>query len=411
MKRLYFYVVFKTLIKMSYSILFMLKSDMKRLFDLAEIERKQEELRQKAMNNEVIEAGGKAKMLEYVLEHVEVSAFIAVHATDYFPEKGILKPSGHFTFNFLNKFISDNSKKIIQDLQLKHTRMTIHFTLNYVVEGVAAHGQFFTWNTKYAVLIPLKDVIKRVICLNPVDTWIIGELPLPSSAEILMPEKEYNSNRKKWDKMAEKAKIIPYPQKYSLKEAIEVRIRQRGYQLTTGGDHGWFEGVDIQYIQTFIEKSTLLSTDEKERLSSLAVTSGFSHWSDIFNAIARKTGAQTRKHYGTLWRNIETCTEELYNILFNPTYERNISVKDMTSSFSFRNKTIPMLKGQVETYIEKIKKEMSDGEYRNKEEIKSLRLLINEFIKVAKWLEEIIKAAEKNKDLTWEEFLKKERII
>ncbi len=389
----------------------MIKNDIKKLFDIAGLERKHEELRQKAANNEVIEAEKKAKMLEYALEHVDVTAFIAVHATDYFPEKGVITPSGHSTFSFLDKFISNNSKKVIQDLQLKVPRITVHFTLNYVVEGVAAQGQYFTWNTKYAILIPLKDFIQRVTCLNPVDTWIIGKLPLPSSAEILMPEKEYTSNPKKWDKLAGKAKVVPYPKKYNLKEAIGIRIRQRGYQVTEGGDHSWFEGLDIQYLQGFIQKSTFLSTEEKERLSALAVTSGFSHWNKIFTAIAQKAGAQTGKHFRTIWREMEIFAEELYNILFNPTYERDISVKEMIESFSFKHKTIPALKRQVEIYIEKVREEMKSGKYKNKEEIVSLNLLSTELIKIAKLLEQIIANGEKSKDISWEEFLKKEKII
>lgn len=387
------------------------KNDIKKLFDLAELESKQEKLRQKAINNEAIEAEQKAKMLEYVLEHVDVTAFIAVHATDYFPEKGILKPTGHFTFNFLNNLISDNSKRIIQDLQLRYPRMTIHFTLNYAIEGVAAHGQFFRWNTKYAILIPVKDFIQRVISLTPVDTWIIGELLLPSSAEILMPEKEYASSIEKWNTLAGKAKIIPYPEKYSIKEAIEIRIRQQGYQITKGGDHNWFEAMDISEVQTFIKKSTLLSREEKERLSRLAATSGFTTWTKIFTAIQQKASKQGGKHFGTLWRDIEMFSAQVYGIIFNPTHEKDTPVKDMLADFSFQHKTIPALIGNLKIYAEEIKKEINSEKYKYKEEKETLTLLMSELIKIAKFLEEIKMKGEKNRDLTWGEFLKKEKII
>lgn len=387
------------------------KKEIKQLFDLAEIERTREELRQKAANNEIIEAEKKAKMLEYVLEHLDVSAFIAVHATDYFPENGILKPSGHFTFSFLDKFISNNSKKVIQDLQLKAPRLTVHFTLNYVVEGVAAHGQYFQWNTKYAVLIPLKDFVQRVICLNPVDTWIIGELSLPSSAEILMPEKEYTFAAKKWDALAGKAKITPYPKKYSLKEAIVIRIQQRGYHVTQGGDHGWFEGIDIQYLERFIRKSAFLSEQEKERLLALAITSGFTHWAQVFDAVAKNKQVKQGKHFGTLWREMEIFSEQLYGIIFNPTYEHDIPTAEMIRPFSLEHKSIPQLKGTAESYINKVQKEIISERYKSKEEIQSLHFLIAELVKIAQWLEEIIMQAEKYKTLTWGEFLKKQKLI
>ena len=146
------------------------KKEVKELFDLAEVETREEELRRKALLNEEIEAEKKALMLEYVIEHLHPSALIAVHKTNHFPKGGKLKPTGHF---LLDLFQRKNPKRIIEDLQLKYPRMTIHFTLNYPVEGVAARGQWVTWEGKYAVLIPVKDFIERVVCLNPVDTWII----------------------------------------------------------------------------------------------------------------------------------------------------------------------------------------------------------------------------------------------
>ncbi len=385
------------------------KKDLRNLFDTAEIEQQCEELREKAARNQEIEAEKKVKMLEYVIEHLDVTPFIAIHATDYFPEKGVLKPTG---YSLLTLFGSDNTKKIIQDLELKHPRMTVHFTLNYMVEGIVNAGQFFKWNTKYALLIPLKDFIHRVISLNPVDTWVIGELPLPPSAEILMPEKEYASMPKNWDRRSGKARIIPYPERLSLKEAVILRIRQEGYTVTTGGDTGWFEGLDISNLHAFIRKNAFLSDAEKERLVALAIQSGFYHWADIFSEIAKREQKKYTAHSKTLWRDIEMFSEELYGIIFNPvSTERNRLVAKMVKDFEIEYKTLPQLKGRIEIYIEKIQAEIVSGKYTNKEEIKSLKFLITEFIKIAKWLEELIEKAKHAQNMTWQEFLQREKLI
>ena len=125
------------------------KQDIKKLFDLAEIEEREEQLRQKFLRKEELEAEQKERMIEYLIEHLNPKALIAVHQTDYFPENGIIRPTGHYLFNF---FKSQNAKKIIDDLQLKHPRITVHFTLNYPVKGVVAGGGWVEWKGKYGIL-------------------------------------------------------------------------------------------------------------------------------------------------------------------------------------------------------------------------------------------------------------------
>src|SRR3989344_1245249 len=253
------------------------RKEVRELFDLAAVEAREEELRKKAIYKEQIEAERKALMLEYVVEHLPPDAFIAVHQTNHFPKGGRLKPTGHF---LLDLFKAENSKRIIQDLQLKAHRITIHFTLNYPVVGVAAGGEWFSWEGKYAVLIPVKDFMDRIVCLNPVDTWIIGELKLPSSAEILIHEDEYYANPEDWKALAGNAKVIPFPRGEKIHEAIKKRIRIRGYQVTNGGDHGWYEGEKLEDVVTFIRKSRFLSCSSKDKnldfLINVTTSSNFS---------------------------------------------------------------------------------------------------------------------------------------
>ena len=212
------------------------KQDVKTLFDLADIEEKEEQLRQKILRKEELEAEQKERMIEYLIEHLNPRALIAVHQTDYFPENGIIRPTGHYLFNF---FRSGNAKRIIEDLQLKHPRITVHFTLNYPVKGVVAGGEWVEWKGKYGILIPVTDFLDRIKCLNPVDTWIVGALELTPSAEVLMNEDEYFHNQEVWDELAGNAKIVPFPKNFNIHKAVEDRIRKKGFRLMEGGDFDW----------------------------------------------------------------------------------------------------------------------------------------------------------------------------
>ena len=379
------------------------RKEVKELFDLAEVEAREEELRRKASHNEQIEAEKKAQMLEYTIEHLHPDALIAVHQTNHFPKAGKIKPTGHF---LLNLFERKNSKNIIEDLQLKYPRMTIHFTLNYPVEGVAAHGQWVTWEGKYAILIPVKDFIDRVICLNPVDTWIIGEIKLPASAEILINEEEYYVNPEDWKALAGEAKVIPFPKSEKIQEAIKKRISKRGYLLTSGGDHGWYEGEDLVFIDTFIKQSKFLSGKEKDRLLALAVKKGYKNWNQIFWAMADKFKKITTPHWKTLWSEIEHLSQEIYGIIFNPNYgEGEISAKEM-------KETLEKLVREVEIYEMKVQKVIEEEKFASKEEKASLKLLISELNKIRNWIIQLLQKVENSSDnISWEQFLQQEKII
>ncbi len=379
------------------------RKEVKELFDLAEVEAQEEELRRKALYNEEIEVEQKAKMLEYALENLNSNSLIAVHQANYFPKGGKLKPTGHF---LLDLFQKKNPKKIIEDLQLKYPRITIHFTLNYPVEGVAAHGQWVTWNGKYAILIPVKDIISRIVCLNPVDTWIIGELKLPASAEILMPEAEYYVNPKDWQALAGEATPIPYPQGEKIHEAVKKRICKKGYKVTVGGDHGWYESNDLLYIEKFIRHSGFLSFQEQDRLIALAARKGYKNWNQIFWAMAEKFKKMSVPHGKTLWREIEVLSEEVYGVIFEPrSNEEEISAKEMKHK-------LEALTREAHQYKEKIRIILQEKKFTSKEEKASLKLLINELEKVGKWLVQLVQKIERlPPEIRWKQFLQQERMI
>jgi len=322
------------------------KEDIQKFFDLAELEAKEEELRKDELKREIKNTEEKERMIEYLIEHLNPSALIAVHQTNHFPEDGVLKPTGHFLFPF---FKNGNAKKIIEDLQLKHGRITIHFTLNYPVVGVAANGQWVEWDCKYGILIPVNDFIDRIKCINPVDTWIIGALKLSTSSEILVPEDEYYQEWKNFDTLTFPAKIIPYPDGTDLKGAIKTRIRKRGYRLMDGGDFDWYQQQDLQHIVNFINKSVLIPYEEKERLIRLCTTKGFKVWINVFEELANKLKKSAKPHLQTEWRKLELWLEEKCSMLLNP---KEDELKQPASNFNL--KLVSFQSG-----AERYKKEMS----------------------------------------------------
>lgn len=385
------------------------REEIRQLFHLAEHENEQEIRIINFLRKEELSLEQKAKRLEFIVEHLNPRALIAVRQTDTFPENGIIKPTGGFLLNLSGMDIpgSPNKEKLIQDLQLRHPRITIHFTLNYPIKGVVSHGQWIEWNGKYAILIPVEDLINRVICLNPVDTWIIGSLELPSSAEILIKEEEYFSQAEVWHANAGKAKIIPCPDNLTIHEAVELRIKKKGYNLTEGGDRNWFETNDLRNIINFINSSPYLSVREKESLVRLCVTKGFTYWVKVFEELAEKYKKMSISHDRTIWRDIEKFAEGAYGLIFNPSTEERAA----------QNKTIILrLKGFHNTssrYKNEVSELLKSQKYNNARETEYLSELINTLSKIEELLNKTIQKIElqRRENQTWEEFLREERFI
>lgn len=360
-----------------------------------------------SLKKEIQETEHIAKLLEYTAEHLNPSALIAVHQTNYFPKKGTILPNGH---SITTLFQGHSARKIIEDLQLKYPRMTVHFTLNYPVEGVAAGGEWKTWNARYAVLVPVKDILSRVVCLNPVDTWVIGKITMASSAEIIMPEDEYNLNPKNWKTLAGNAKIVTYPKNKSLSDFIKFRIVQKGYTLTDAADHGWYESSDLSFISTFIKRSQFLSDEEKDRLISVAASKGYHNWNQIFWAMAAKFQKETLPHFHSNWREIEVLIENVYGVMFDPGYAE-------------QRKTLPLITFQLQDLIAQLKRHkkeietfINDGKELSpsREETESLAMLIFELNKIQSWLENTIQKISRSstsKPMTWKEYLMQEKIM
>ncbi len=389
------------------------KSDMRQFFDLTKHEEKRELMRKKAEAGEIQTDEHRAAMLEYFIEHLDTRMIMAIHSTDYFPAAGIIKPTGHALFSGTH---TDNAKKIIKDLKLKYPRFTVHFTLNYAVEGVANGGQFFRWDCKYAILIPFIDLQRRIVSLRPVDSWIIGAIKLPKTAEILMPEKEYFADPKKWDALAGSAKVIPYPKEHTLINAVKLRLKNKGYPVTTGGDTAWFESTDFSSTVNFIQKSQFLSTDEKWRLSQVALQRRYNGWSHLFAELGEKIGKDAIVHNRSIFQRIETFADKFYGFVFNPSDdEKSDNLEDYIDPYKFPGPSFLNLASTANNYADTIDLILQDKKYTNKEEVADLKKLKTTLKKIEKLCRELQAkgqlAHKLNTNITLGEFLKDQKIL
>jgi len=106
----------------------------------------------------------KAQKQSLVLkDRINMKYIVAVHLTNYFPKNGTIKTSGQHKIDYMG-------------MQVKFPRHSIHFALN----GPVGSHMYGNWDgAKYAILVPLNKIASRIVVLNPVDTWVVGELKLP----------------------------------------------------------------------------------------------------------------------------------------------------------------------------------------------------------------------------------------
>lgn len=127
-----------------------------------------------------------AKNVDQFTTDVLEKKLIAVHATDYPPLGGLLKAGQGGVENF-----EDKIEPQILEL-LNQSRATIHFSLGELVRPV---GDWKSWEEcKFAVVVPLKDLMPQLININCYDTFILGDFKLSSTSILVAPEGEIQCN-------------------------------------------------------------------------------------------------------------------------------------------------------------------------------------------------------------------------
>jgi hypothetical protein len=217
---------------------------------------------------------------------IETKRLIAVHLTDTFPDKGIIKTKGQYTFE-------------LYGVEINYPRESIHFTFNGPVEQ---HAIGPNWELKrLAILIPAEKIIDRFVHIAPEDSIILGQLELPEGSEIIGRAKDVQGRD------AGRATIIPIfdfaPRwkKRFIHEQVAERIRNKGYSPMKVGDWSWLRAYskhDFEVLKNFIESLSNIQENQ---------------WSVYFRTYAEELGKIYGGHNGSFWMNLEKFVEYCYS--------------------------------------------------------------------------------------------------
>lgn len=227
---------------------------------------------------------------------LNVKQLIAVHATKYFPNNGIIKTPG----NFVSEYEVDGKKH-----KWILPRETIHFALNGLV---TEHTQGAKWESMpFAIMIPLDRIIKKCSALLAADTFVIGDLKIPKGSEIMLNERYDEKRFQKLKNKSGNAKIVFLKEDENLREGINRRIKERGYTPIKGGFHSW------NYPELVSEKEI------KEIIESFGFKdfNAFT-WSEPFDELSQKTGIRLLPHEDSIWHEAETIAQNSYAVLNHP---------------------------------------------------------------------------------------------
>ncbi len=215
------------------------------------------------------------------------NALIAVHLTDYFPEKGVIKPLGQAT---LLRF--GTADKTLP-------RQTIHFSLN----GAVSANSGGDWiNKKYAILLPLNLITNRIYCLNPADTYVVGSLGLPKSTEILGKEEDLRQ------KNGGMATLVSIGKNEGLDKAVGRRITEKGYVPISIGGGGWSLWESEDWGKAKALAKTLLGEEDIPEIE-------FVEQEMLSRASAR--GFNTESHESSFFAKVEEHAGMIYRALYN----------------------------------------------------------------------------------------------
>lgn len=133
----------------------------------------------------------------------------AVHATNFFPEDGVIRAGA--------SDISGPSARVGDDPP--SFRPTVHFSLG---ELVRPHGQHSWEDRKHAVLLPLGALKKQLVNVNTYDTYVLGDFRLPPGAVAVIPEGSQV-------RVPPGVRVVRYdPESQSLRQAIDEQIESAG---------------------------------------------------------------------------------------------------------------------------------------------------------------------------------------
>jgi len=218
--------------------------------NLEEIER----IKQQKFDEQYQRVEKELRLIEDFLRNPKIENLIAVRLTEQFPYDGIARPASKGLVMRLT--LKTKIKGIIHDLRTTYPRYTLHFALNH---AVAKHAGGDWSGRQFAILVPLKDVIGRIINLSPIDAWVLGDLQLPANAEIMMRKSLYSGletgktelkekRKAYWEKHSGGISIITFDDNIPIHKAVGNRIKEKGYTLIYGNKDDWDLFTAFHYI-------------------------------------------------------------------------------------------------------------------------------------------------------------------
>ena len=247
----------------------------------------------------------KAQSQRHTLKNrLNMQNLIAVHLTNYFPKGGVITTKASQEIDYEGR-------------KIKFPRHSIHFSLN---SPVTSH-MYGNWDgAKFAILIPLNKIAKRIVTFNPVDTWVIGKLKLPRGSIVM------GSSKSLQRKSIQGVRLIPVEE--DLHQAVKDYIKQQGLPVSGIGMWGW------SFDAENFEIATRLVTGGLSPLGSF-------EGGDL-DKLASDLGYELGPHTGSFFSNIESIFEAIMN---NLTSEK----------FAMSEENVGHMNTQIENNLEKVK--------------------------------------------------------
>ncbi len=255
----------------------------------------------------------KAQSQRHTLKNrLNMQNLIAVHLTNYFPKGGVITTKASQEIDYEGR-------------KIKFPRHSIHFSLN---SPVTSH-MYGNWDgAKFAILIPLNKIAKRIVTFNPVDTWVIGKLKLPRGSIVM------GSSKSLQRKSIQGVRLIPVEE--DLHQAVKDYIKQQGLPVSGIGMWGW------SFDAENFEIATRLVTGGLSPLGSF-------EGGDL-DKLASDLGYELGPHTGSFFSNIESIFESVMRSL---TSEKFLMSED---NIGHMNKQIDNKLKQLKEFIEKREK-------------------------------------------------------
>jgi len=235
---------------------------------------------------------------------LELDQLVAVRLTNQFPENGVVRTSGTRT---------EATEIGEMPLQL---RETIHFSLNGPVtkhdDGDWTKTYILViaiYDRKFAIIVPLADIMDEVINLQGEDTWVFGNLELPSSA-VVLGDRESLQGKNPGNA---RTKITDTGEQ--LHEAAQNEIREQGYTVAEIGGLGWTSVESVNPNEA--RWNTPISVDGYDLLRVDSIYGDQERWWRFqFTALAERLGVENENHDETAFRTLEEQTRSVMLILF-----------------------------------------------------------------------------------------------